>query len=416
MLNLFRNVENHFRVTSLFRVKKLSRIVHIDAITNNALSEPVPDGLSAEWCEIAYPKLIKLTHLLKGLDLISGRLVNVEEKSVINDEFLVESMRTFKLTGAEFLNYRSMQQVLSKGGMKSVCVDKPVYTQPFALNSLKKVCDVLAVSAQHRKLVRLAVCPQVTQHQIWTGALAEILNQLKYEMSVKENGCMTKGANMAQQIVANCLKFLDDAVSYDPESSSWMQVAPKKNANSSPSAKWADLLEMFDDLINCLKYDQEFLVYVIKLDIMKEGLAQIKDVLVDKSIGYKEVRHQQSLVQKKLTKFLGHSSRCLFTLLLHYLYGSIQDIELDICCWLSEDDGGNKYCICVGKILTSDGDKMLRRAVKQLDRALGVIKFVHEMAEMKEILELQGHLWCLGSESRSLSYRGHNFFLHGISL
>lgn len=411
MLNVFRHL-----VTSHFRTKKLSRFVHIDANINHPLSEPVSDGSSSEWCEIAYPKLIKLTHLLKGLDLISGRLVNVEEKCVVNDEFLVESMRKFKLTGAAFLKYHSIQQVLSKGGMQSVCVDKPVYTEPFALNSLKKVCDVLPLSAQHRKLVRLAVCPQVTQHQIWTGALAEILNQLKYEMSVKENGCMTKGANMAQQVVVNCLKFLDDIVSYGPESSSWMQVAPKKDANSPPSAKWADLLEMFDDLINCLKYDQEFLVYVIKLDIMKEGLAQIKDVLVDKNIGYKEVRHQQSLIQKKLTKILGHSSRCLFTLLLYYLYGSIQDIELDICCWLSEDDGGNKYYLCVGKILTSDGDKMLRFAVKQLDRALGVIKFVHEMAEMKEILELQGHIWCLGSESRSLSYRGHNFFIHGISL
>ncbi|PWA72597.1 hypothetical protein CTI12_AA269220 [Artemisia annua] len=416
MLNIFKHVENHIRVRSHFRTNKLSRFMHIDANINHALSGLVSDGSSSEWCEIAYPKLIKLTRLLKGLDLISGRLVNVEEKRVVNDEFLVESMRKFKLTGAAFLKYRSIQQVLSKGGVQSVCVDKPVYDEPFALNSLKRVCDVLGLSAQHRKLVRLAVCPQVTQHQIWTGALAEILNQLKYEMNVKENGCMTKGDTMAQQVVVNCLKFLDDVVSYGPESGSWMQVAPKKGANSPPSAKWADLLEMFDDLINCLKYDQEFLVYVIKLDIMKEGLAQIKDVLVDKNIGYKEVRHQQSLVQKKLTKFLGHSSRCLFTLLLYYLYGSIQDIELDICCWLSEDDGGNKYCLCVGKILTSDGDKMVRRAVKQLDRALGVIKFVHEMAEMKEILELQGHIWCLGSESRSLSYRGHNFFVHGISL
>ncbi|KAK1411155.1 hypothetical protein QVD17_37700 [Tagetes erecta] len=311
------------------------------------------------------------------------------------------SMRVLKSTGAAFV----MQNMRT-------CVNKPIYKETFDVNSLKKICDMLVVSAQQRKLVRLAICPQVTQHQIWTGALMEILNQLEIEMCVKD--CM-KGSNMAQQIVVNCLRFLDDVVSYDPDSTSWMRVAPKKDADSSPSAKWSDLLEMFNDLINCLKNDHEFLFYVIKLEIMKEGLSQIKDVLVDKNIGYKEALHQQSLVHKKLTKSLGHSSRCLFTLLLYYLYGSIQDIELDIC-WYSEDVSGNKLYLCVGKIIASDEDKMLMHIFKQLDRALGVIKFVHEMAEMKEILEIQGHLWCIGSKNRSFAYRGHNFFIHGISL
>ncbi|KAI3822423.1 hypothetical protein L1987_10013 [Smallanthus sonchifolius] len=396
-MKAFRQVHNHYQVPNPLRVKKFTGAVHIDAMSNHSIS--------SEWCIRAFPKLIKLSHLLKGLDLINGRLVNVENKCVVDDEFLTLSMRAFKSTGTAFV----MQNA-------QTCVNKPVYKQPFDVNSLKKICDILSVSAQQRKLVRLAICPQVTQHQIWTGALMEILNQLEIEMRVKDYGCITKGSNMGRQIVVNCLRFLDDVMSYDPDSASWMRLTPKKDADSPPSAKWADLLEMFNDLINCLKNDHEFLFYVIKLEIMKEGLLQIKDVLVDKNIGYKEALHQQSLVQKKLTKSLGHSSRCLFTLLLYYLYGSIQDIDLDICCWLSEDVAGNKFYLCVGKIMTSDDNKMLMHVVKQLDRALGVVKFVHEMAEMKEILEIQGHLWCIGSKSRSLAYRGHNFFIHGISL
>lgn len=401
-MKVFRHIQNRFHVPSTLRINKLTRVIHIDSISYHSLTEQPTDPLSSEWIETAFPKLIKLAHLLKGLDLINGRLVNVENKLVVNDEFLIQNMHTFKSIGTTFV----MQNM-------HTCANKPRYKEPVAVNSLKKVCDILNISAQQRKLVRLAVCPQVTQHQIWTGALTEIFNQLKYEMSFKEYG--TKGDNMAQQIVVNCLKFLDDSVAYDPDSTSWMRLAPKKDT-SLPPAKWEDLLEMFNDLINCLKNDREFHFYVIKLETMKEGLMQIKDVLVDKNIGYKEARHQQSFVQKKLTKSLGHSSQCLFTLLLYYLYGSIRDIELDISCWFSKDVDGDKFHLCIGKILSSDSEKMLSRAVKQLDRALGVIKFVHDMAEMKESLEVQGHLWCLGSENRSFAYRGHKFFIHGISL
>ncbi|XP_071701163.1 uncharacterized protein [Rutidosis leptorrhynchoides] len=390
-MKVFRHIHNHFRVPSRLTVKSFIRVIHLDAISNHSLTEPQPLDLeSSEWCERAYSKLIKLSHLLQGLDLINGRLVNVKDKRVVNDEFLIQNMHTFKSISTNFLRYHSLQHTLS--------------------------ATSTGVSAQHRKLVRLAICPQVTQHQIWTGTLIEILNQLYYEMTIKDNGCVSKGFNMGQQIVVNCRKFLDDVESYDPDSTSWMRVAPKKDTGSQPSAKWDDLLEMFNDLINCLKNDHEFLFYVVKLETMKEGLSQIKDVLVDKNIGYKEARHQQSLVHKKLSKSLGHSSRCLFTLLLYYLYGSIRDIEVDICCWFSEGDSGNDFIICVGKILTSDGEKMIKRAVKQLDRALGVIKFVHEMAQMNEVLDYQGHIWCLGSESRSFTYRGRSFFIHGISL
>ncbi|XP_076891284.1 uncharacterized protein LOC143542617 [Bidens hawaiensis] len=391
-MKAFRRLTNCYYAPSLLRAKNFTGFVNTDAISN---------PISSEWRERAFSKLIKLSHLLKGLDLINGRLVDVQDECVaVNNEFFMQSMHAFKSIGAAFV-IPNMH----------TCANKPIYKEPFAISSLKKVCDVLTVSAQHRKLVRLAICPQVTLHQIWMGTLIEILNQLKDEMSVKGYR-----ADMAQQIVVNCLRLLDDAISYDPDSTSWMRLAPKKDADSPPSVKWADFLEMFNDLVTCLQDNHKFLFYVMKIEIMKEGLLQIKDGLVDKNIGYKEARHQQSLVQKKLTKSLGHSSRCLFTLLLYYLYGSVDDIEIDVCCWLSEDVGGDRVCLCVGKIMTSDGDKMLMHVVKQLDRALGVVKFVHELAGMKEVLEFQGHLWYVGSESRSLTYRGHKFFVHGISL
>ncbi|CAH1434788.1 unnamed protein product [Lactuca virosa] len=408
-MKAFKHVRSHFHVPGPgpLRTKNLTGVVHLNAISYHSFTESHLDPQSSEWREKALPKLIKLTPLLKNLDLINGKLVNLHDKCTVNDEFLLQSMRTFKPIATAFL----MKQALSTVSTPCLSVDKPLYMETFTLNSLKKVCNILDVSAQQRKLVRLAICPQVTQHQIWTGALEEILNQLKFEMSVNDYGCI-----MAQQIVVNCLKFLDDVMSYDPESTSWMRLTLKKDANLPPYAKWEDFLEMINDLMICLKNEEGFFFYVTKLETMKEGLSQIKDVLVDKNIGYKEVRHQQSLVQKKLTKSLGHSSKCLFTLLLYYLYGSIRDIELDICCWFSEGDVGNKCYLCVGKILISDEEKMLRREVKKLDRALRVIKFVYEMAEMKEILELQGHVWCLGCENRSLVYRGHKFFIHGISL
>ncbi|KAK9079480.1 hypothetical protein SSX86_001152 [Deinandra increscens subsp. villosa] len=402
----FRHVQIPYQVPNHLMIKNIARAVHIDAISNHFRAEPpLNHPLSSEWCVRAFPKLFKLGHLVKGLDLINGRLVNVHNRRVIDDEFLKMSMRSFTLIGAAFVT-QNMR----------LCVNKPSYTQPFGVNSIKKICDLLDVSAQQRKLVRLAICPQVTQHQIWTGAIMEILKHLEKEMSVRDYGCITKGSNMAQQVVANCLMFLDDVMSYDPDSASWMRLAPKKDVDSPPFAKWADFLEMFDDLINCLKNDDEFFFYVIKLEVMKEGLLQIKDVLVDKKIGYKEALHQQSLVKKKLSKSLGHSSRCLFTLLLYYLYGSVQDIDLDVCCWVSKDDNGDRFYLCVGKIMTSDEDKMLMHVFRQLDKALGVIKFVHQMAEMKESLEIQGHIWCIGSKSKSFAYRGHNFFIHGISL
>ena len=218
---------------------------------------------------------------------------------------------------------------------------------------------------------------------------------------------------MGQQIVFSCLKFLaESAVSYEPDSASWMQLSPAKVVDS-PSPKWEDVLEMFTDLINCLKSEKGRLYHVTKIEVMKEVLSQIKDVLVKNSIGYKDARHQESLVQKKLSKTLGHSSQCLFTLLLYYLYGLVRDIEVDLCGAIY-GSSENRFTLCMGIILILSEDKMIWNVVKQW--ALGLLKFVWETAGMKGTLALQGHLWCVGPEEKSVTYRGNVFFIHGISL
>lgn len=120
-------------------------------------------------------------------------------------------------------------------------------------------------------------------------------------------------------------------------------------------------------------------------------------------------------MHKKLTKTLGHSSRCVFTLLLYYLYENIWDIDVEVCGGLYAIGNGDKFHLCMGKILTSDEHNMLQSGVKQLSRALGLFKFVWETARMKGDLEVQGHLWCIGAKNKSFTYRNNMFLLHSIS-
>ncbi|KDP33628.1 hypothetical protein JCGZ_07199 [Jatropha curcas] len=284
--------------------------------------------------------------------------------------------------------------------------------EPMIVDSLTKISNFLNISAQQRKLVRHTICPQVTKHRIWTGALMKILNGLKSEMDEYSG----KGSNMGHQIVSSCLRFLADNYISDHDGTSWMQLRPPKTMESSGSGTWEDVLEMFNDLIGCLGSEKGLLYHVAKLEVMKEGLSQIKDVLVDKGIGYREAQHQESLVQKKLSKTLGHSSRCLFTLLLYYLYRHVRDIEVDLCGGIYGNDGGSTFRLYMGRILTSDEEKMVGSGVKQLHRALALFKFIWETAGMQGVLELQGHMWCIGAKDRTLTYRGTLFFVHGISL
>ncbi|KAG2709802.1 hypothetical protein I3843_05G234300 [Carya illinoinensis] len=410
---------------------KLLETKQIGAMYVNALlyhysglshQEPLP----REWYDQAFPKIIKLSHSLRNVDWVDGRLVDASNDSIVYDDQIEHRLRTFKSMARVFIGSPSVQQVV-RGNVTTfsavsanctplTCFSAPSEREPMIVNSLTKVSNFLNISAQQRKLVRLTVCPQVTQQRIWIAALEEILNGLKIELDLLTCRRPSKGTEMGQQIVSSCLKFLDDtAVSSNHDSTSWMRLVPAKVVDCSASHKWEDVLEMFNDLIDCLKSEKDLCLLLVKLEVMKEGLSQIKDVLIDKSIGYKEARHQESLVQKKLSKTLGHSSKCLFTLLLYYLCGHVRDIEVDICGGIYSIDE-DRFCLCMGSILITEEEKIVRSGVRQLDRALRLFKFVWETAGMKAVLEPQGHLWCVGAEGRVLTYRENMYLLHGINL
>ncbi|PPD75649.1 hypothetical protein GOBAR_DD27425 [Gossypium barbadense] len=371
----------------------------------------------SKYCEMnAFSKLTRLAHLLKDVDSVDGWLVNANDNSIIISDRIEHRMNAFKSLVRVFIGSPSICSTNAKEKISSFdCFGKPSEREPMIVNSLTLVSNVLNVTAQQRKLVRLTICPQITQHRIWMGALEKILNELKLEIDLLNFQFPSKGTKMGKQIVYSCLKFLNEsAVSYDFDSASWIRLSPAKVVDS--PRKWEDVLEMFTDLINCLKSEKDWLCHLKTIEVMKEGVSQIRDVLVDNSIGYKDSRHQESLVQRKLSKTLGHSSRCLFTLLLYYLYGQVRDLEVDLCGAMYGNGIENRLTLCMGRVLTSNEEKMVWSGVKQLDRALGLFKFVWETAGMKGNLELQGHLWFVGPEERFFTYRGNAFFLHGISL
>nr|GMC47036.1 uncharacterized protein LOC109183176 [Ipomoea batatas]GME08970.1 uncharacterized protein LOC109183176 [Ipomoea batatas] len=419
-----RGVKNLLCGSRVLTVKQ-NGMMRLSLVWYHCSEESERESLPSEWYEKAFLKLTKLSCLLKTVDLINGRPVNVIDESRVHDDILLENLHHFKSLARDFIGCPSVQETMKKNMIvalrsnaeckEPLCFSKASERESIRVDSLTKVANFLDISAQQRKVVRAAICPQVTRHQIFTGALEEILDGLKSEIEYFDSRCPSNEVKMAKQIVVSCLKVLDIATSYNPESTSWMRVAPVKDADSpTTSHKWEDILEMFIDLVDCLSEETKLALGVKKAEVMKEGLYQIRDVRIDKNIGYRETRHQENLVQKILSKTLGHSSRCLFTLLTYYLYGNIQDIEVEVCGGLYEIGQGNKFRLCMGKILTSDEEKILWSGVRQLDKALGLFKFIWETAGMKGDLELQGHLWCIGTDSRSLTYRGNTFLLHGI--
>ncbi|KAJ4951533.1 hypothetical protein NE237_028365 [Protea cynaroides] len=387
-------------------------------------SEEPNEELPLEWYHSAFSKLMKLSNALRNVDEVDGRLVHIDNDSTIWDDHVIHKMYTFKSLARAFLSSPAVHHApknvvvatsTTTGSIVKTCFSKANEREPLILNSLTKVCNYLNISAQQRKSVRLTICPQVTQHRIWTGALEEILMGLKSELESLNNRFLPKTSQMGEQIISSCLHLLaDTAMSSDHDSVSWMRLTPTEKNKSESSHQWGDILEMFDDLMHCLRSERKILYHMSKLEVMKEGLFQIKDVLMDRDLGYREARHQESMVQKKLSKSLGHSSPCLFTLLQYYLYGRVRDSEVDFHGGVYQGGVKGTYCLCIGKVLTSDEEKVVWNGVKQLDRALGLFKFVWETAGMKEVLELQGHLWYVGAEDRTLTYRGNVFFLRAI--
>ncbi|XP_027914476.1 uncharacterized protein LOC114173967 isoform X1 [Vigna unguiculata] len=404
---------NHFIRTNKFAAFYLNSMFYH---TSN-------DALSLQWYHNEFPKVKELTHLLANVDAVNGRLIDVKSNSTFFDDDIERDMCTFKslvrgYVGSTFVQHK-MKHVLASfvSNVKNESFTpfgKATEREPMVVDSLTKVSNFLNVSAQQRKLVRHKVCSQVTQHRIWTGALKEVLNGFAIDLDCLSSRGLNNNALLGAQIVHSCLNFLTEiGVFSDPGSSSWMKLSSSK-VDFTDSRKWEDVLVMFNDLIECCRKETRLKLHVAKAEITKEGLLHIRDVSVDKNVGYKEAQHQESLVRKKLSKMLGHSSRCLFTLLLYYLYGRVVDIEVDMCGGVNGSNG--RFCLFMGRILTSDSEKMVGRGVKQLDRALGIFKFVWEMAEMKGHLDLQGHMWCVGADNRILRYRGNTYFVHGICL
>lgn len=390
---------------------------------NSILYHSSQDVSDLQWCRDEFPKLIKLTQLLANVDIVNGRLVDVNSNSTIFDDQIENEMRTFKslvrvFIGSPFVQHNMRRVVSSTTNTHDTFTpfSKTYERESMVIDSLSKVSNFLNVSSQQRKVVRFKVCPQVAQHHIWTGALKETLNNFAVDLDSLSSQGLNEGIILGQQIIHSCLKFLTETASFsDTDSSSWMKFSPSKTVSSSDSQKWEDFLAMFNDLIKCCKSETRLKLHVAKVEVMKEGLLHIKDISIDNNIAYKDARYLQILVQKKLSKTLGHSSGCLFTLLQYYLHGRVTDIEVDLCGGIYRN-GNDRFCLFMGRILTSNSERMIGRGVKQLDRALGLFKFVWETAGMKGHLDLQGHMWCVGADNRMLRYRGNIYFMHSICL
>ncbi|XP_038896889.1 uncharacterized protein LOC120085101 isoform X2 [Benincasa hispida] len=323
MIMAYKNLQRLFFIS---RLKHLNN-TRFGALQSNSMlyhcaehSSADQEVLPSEWYENAFRKIKKLSCSLKNVDLIDGRLVNVNDDSTIIDELIEQRMRTFKSLVGVLIGSPTARRRITEMAVSSSITCQPhawfrnlSEREPMIVDSLTKISNFLNVSAQQRKLVRHTICPQVTQHHIWTGALDHMLKELNLELVPLSRQSTNKGIKMGHQIVSSCLKFLDDATNSNAHFTSWMRPAPLRAAvvDSSAPPRWEDMLEMFTDLIDCLKEEKCLVHYVTKLKVMKEGLSQIKDVLTDKSIGYKEASHQESLVQKKLSKTLGHSSRLM---------------------------------------------------------------------------------------------------------
>ena len=72
--------------------------MHLRLVLYNSCSEysHEEESLPCEWYEKAFPKVLKLAHLLKDVDLIDGRLVNIGDNSLVVEDYLQQKMHTFK--------------------------------------------------------------------------------------------------------------------------------------------------------------------------------------------------------------------------------------------------------------------------------------------------------------------------------
>lgn len=175
---------------------------------------------SRRWYRAAYARLLRLAGSLRGVELCDGRVRHAATGSVVADAHVATRVADFDALAGKFTATQHQPAL-----------------RAMSLSSLTRVCDVLGVSAQLRKSVRLTICPQVTQHHIWRGALEEVLRDLQADMgSLKRHSLAIQ---MAEQIASACASFLsytaDAAMSSSP---SWMRPTPfKKPTEAPPPAK-----------------------------------------------------------------------------------------------------------------------------------------------------------------------------------
>ncbi|KAL3745369.1 hypothetical protein ACJRO7_014469 [Eucalyptus globulus] len=232
--------------------------------------------------------MTKLSDCLRDVDLVDRWLVNVEDGSIVTDDLVEHKVHTFESLARAFVGSPLTRQTLNRSIPASSADAK----------STSHVCSCKVSEREPCKGNRcVTVCLQVTQHQIWTATHEEILNGLKYESGLFE----------------------------------W----------PIPKTRHYD---------GCLKYEEELFFHLKKFEAMKEGLSQIREVAVDKCIGYKDARHQESLVQRKLTKKLGDSSPCLVSLRLYYLYGYVRDLEVDLSGGIWGHGEDSTCCLHMGRI------------------------------------------------------------------
>ncbi|KAJ4767255.1 Exosome complex exonuclease RRP41 [Rhynchospora pubera] len=377
-------------------------MTHVNAMLTREEPEKQYFVSPPNWYRAAYAKLIKLSSILQNVEQLDGRLIHTTNSTTITDAHAISHMSSFNSIAKSFI---SSQQI--------PCLSKSNGFQSITLNSLTMVAELLSLTTKQRKSVRNTILSQVTQHQIWRGTLLEVLKDVKRDIGLLK--CQSN-SSMVEQIVVTCIDFLTNTADAPSQGSpSWMKIAPViKDEKKEVSHKWEEVIEMFVDLMKCIAQEHTMSYHLTKLEAMKDGLNQIRDVVIERDANYKEAWQRDCLIQWKLTKNLGGLSKCLFTLLLYYLFGSVRDIEVEVCGALHRNE--KKMRFCVGKVLTSDNEEMVLNGVRQLCRVLGVFKFVWETAggTSDHELELHGHLWCIGEREKVIKHRGYDILLHTI--
>ena len=83
----FKHLQSLLSCTKYLRSKQ-NKATHLRLVLYNSCSEDSheEEPLPFEWYEKPFHKVLKLTHLLKDVDLIDGRLVNISDNSVVVDD------------------------------------------------------------------------------------------------------------------------------------------------------------------------------------------------------------------------------------------------------------------------------------------------------------------------------------------